>query len=143
MARSDHVVGEGERLESASRKRRFWVLAGLFVAGVPCGGYLGYQLARHDNDLSAPWNPAIALAITAVFLLAVLVGSLFLAKQLDEVERANQSKAAAFAGSIYVLAYPTWFFLWKGGFVPEPIHWVLFVVFWVALTAASIYYRYR
>jgi hypothetical protein len=33
--------------------------------------------------------------------------------------------------------------MWKGGFVPEPIHWALFVAFWVALVGAALYYRFR
>jgi uncharacterized membrane protein len=93
-------AGEGERMETARRRLKWWVYAGLFAAGFPTGGYLGYQLARHDFDVTAPWNPTIALIATAAFLLAMLVGSVLLSKQIDEVERANQSKAAAFAASV-------------------------------------------
>lgn len=143
MARFEGAAGEGERIETAKRRRKWWVFAGLFAAGFPTGGYLGYQLALHEYDLRAPWDPTISLVITTVFLLAMLVGSLILSRQLDEVERASQSRAAAFAGSVYVIVYPTWFFLWKGGFVPEPIHWVLFIAFWVALMLGALYYRFR
>jgi hypothetical protein len=144
MARIEaEPLGEGERVERAKRRRRLWLFAALFAAGFPCGVYLGYILAANDYDLAAPWNPTIALAITALFLLAMTVGSILLAKQIDEVERANQSKAAAVAGSVYVVLYPTWFFLWKGGFAPEPIHWALFIAFWLVLVGAALYYRFR
>lgn len=143
MARTEDSAGEGERIEGASRRRKWWLYAALFIAGVPCGAYLGHQLAASGNDLSAPWNPTISLIITAVFLIAVLGGSLILSRQIDEVERSNQMKAAAVAGSAYMVAYPTWFFLWKGGFVSEPIHWALFIAFWLVLVGTALYHRFR
>ena len=62
---------------------------------------------------------------------------------MDELERQNNYRAAAFAGTVYIVAYPVWFLLWKGGFVPEPIHWMLFGLFWAALCISYLYYRFR
>ena len=50
---------------------------------------------------------------------------------------------SALAGAGYMLAYPAWFLLWKGGVVAEPIHWVLFVGFWLLLAGGTIFYRFR
>lgn len=115
----------------------------LFAAGLPCGAYLGWSLAANDLDLSAPISPVAALAMIAVFLLANIAGWVSLSKVIDEVERQNSYKAAAFAGAAYLVGYPVWFLLWKGGFTGEPIHWLLFVLFWFSLASAAVYYRIR
>jgi hypothetical protein len=30
-----------------------------------------------------------------------------------------------------------------GGFVAEPVHWMLFVLFWLSLALAALWYRFR
>jgi hypothetical protein len=89
------------------------------------------------------WNPAVSLLLTAIFLLSVIGGSLVLHGNTDEVERQSQYKAVSIGAGAYILLYPSWFMLWKGGHVPEPNHGVVFLVFWLSLSAASIWYRFR
>jgi hypothetical protein len=62
---------------------------------------------------------------------------------MDEVERQRSYKAGSLAGATLIVVYPVWFLLWKGGFVVEPIHWVLFVLFWLGLAFGMIWYKYR
>jgi hypothetical protein len=135
--------GAGEELERVQRRRVFTVKGALFVVGLFSGAYVGYSVASQGFDFSAPWSPTACLVLAAVFLAAMAWGSFGLSKSIDEHERQNAYKAAAFAGSAYLVIYPVWFLLWKGGFVGEPIHWALFVLFWLALAGASIYYRFR
>ncbi len=137
------IPGVGEAAERLQQKRRRSVIAVLFVAGLCSGAYVGYTIASQDLDFSAPWSPLACLLIAAVYLLAMTWGSVALSKHMDEVERENSYKAASAAGAAYLIVYPVWFLLWKGGFVAEPIHWALFVMFWLVLAAASLYYRYR
>ena len=133
----------GEELERASRRRRFAIVGALFALGMGAGAYGGWKLAETRADLTQPWSPTIRHIIAGLYLAAMIFGSIALDKHLDEVERQVQYKAAAVAGGAYAVVYPTWFLLWKGGFVAEPIHWVLFILFWVALASSTLYYRNR
>ncbi|WP_331041222.1 hypothetical protein [Allosphingosinicella sp.] len=135
--------GAGEEMERAQRRRRGVIVGTLFVLGTITGAYGGWTMAETDFDLSQPWSPTICLILAGIYLAAMLFGSIALSKQMDEVERQVHYKAAGVAGGTYAVVYPTWFLLWKGGFVPEPIHWALFILFWVALAASTLYYRFR
>lgn len=136
--------GEGERREAARRRKRGLIIGALFIAG----GITGYYMGSTDGGAlfdgrPGTWPPAIALAIAAIYLIAVIGGSLLLNGVMDEVERQRSYKTVSFAGAVLILVYPTWFALWKGGFVGEPIHWVLFVLFWLCLALGSLFYRFR
>jgi hypothetical protein len=136
--------GEGERRDSARRRKRWVIVVALAVAGFVPGLYLG---KNHGAALaeggSALWSPTLSMALAGLYLAAVVGGGLLLRGVTDEVERQNGYKAASFAGMALMLVYPVWFLLWKGGFVHEPIHWVLFVIFWLSLVLASLWYRFR
>ena len=142
--RADAPRGEGERREAARRRKRWMIVAALALVGVVPGFYMGYQdgaaLARSEP---LAWPPAVAAALAGVYLLAVIGGGLLMSKVMDEVERQRGYKAVSFAGAALMVVYPTWFLLWKGGFVPEPVHWMLFVLFWLSLALASLWYRFR
>ncbi|HEX8225833.1 MAG TPA: hypothetical protein VF605_18655 [Allosphingosinicella sp.] len=136
-------LGEGERRERGARRTRFGVKAGLFAVGLFTGIYVGGNFVGSGFDFSAPWSPLAAAAIALVYLAAMGIGSLLLSRHIDELERDRGYKAAAAAGAAYVLVYPAWFALWKGGFVPEPVHWLLFLLFWLSLALATLWYRFR
>jgi hypothetical protein len=136
--------GEGERRDSARRRKRWLIIAALGVAGFVPGLYLGYDDgAALIESRSGVWPPALVVGLALLYLVAVVGGGLLLRGVTDEVERQNGYKAASFAGMALMLVYPIWFLLWRGGFVPEPIHWVLFVTFWLSLALASLWYRFR
>jgi len=130
-------------MERASRRRRSVIIGTLFVLGLVTGAYGGWTLAASDFDLSQPWSPAVCLVLAGLYLAAMLFGSIALSRNMDEVERQVHYRAAGAAGGAYAVVYPTWFLLWKGGFVGEPVHWAFFILFWVVLAASTIYYRYR
>ena len=142
--RAEAPRGEGERREASRRRRRGIVIGGLFVAGMITGAYMGYTdgAAMIENRASV-WSPTVAASLAALYLAAILGGSLLLNGVMDEVERQRSYKAVSFAGAVLILVYPIWFLLWKGGFVVEPIHWVIFVLFWLSLALASLWYRFR
>jgi len=140
---ADVPLGVGERRERSARRVRHGIKAALFVTGLAVGIYVGGALIGGDFDFAAPWPPAAALAIAAVYLVAMIAGGLLISRSLDELERSRTYRAAAAAGNVYLLVYPTWFALWKGGFVPEPVHWALFILFWLSLALATLWYRFR
>jgi hypothetical protein len=143
MAPYEAGLGEGERRERGARRTRFAVKAGLFATGLFTGLYVGGNFVGRGFDFSGPWSPLAAAVIAAVYLAAMGVGSLLMSRQMDELERFRGYKAAAAAAAAYVLVYPVWFALWKGGFVPEPVHWMLFLLFWLSLALATLWYRFR
>ena len=143
MAPTAMNIGDGERLQK-SRQRLAWSVKGaLFVVGMISGGYVGYYVASNDLDISAPWPPAIALAIAAAYLVALIVGSILLHRTIDEVERFRTYQAIAVAGTAYMVVYPLWFLLWKASVAAEPVHWILFLGFWALLIGSAFYYRVR
>jgi hypothetical protein len=135
--------GEGERAERTRRRKRYVVLAVLFAAGLFTGFYVGHTNPESMFDRESSWNPAVSLLLTAIFLIAIVGGSIALHGNTDELERQNQYKAVAISAGVYMLLYPSWFMLWKGGHVPEPHHGIVFVVFWLSLAGASLWYRFR
>jgi hypothetical protein len=143
MAPHEASIGEGERRERGARRARFGIKAALFAVGLFTGLYVGGNFVGDGFDFSGPWSPTAAAAIAVVYLAAMAVGSLLMSRHMDELERDRGYKAAAAAGAAYVLVYPVWFALWKGGFVPEPVHWMLFLLFWVTLALAALFYRFR
>lgn len=143
MAGPDLPKGEGERREAAMRRRRIFVIGALFAAGMVTGFYTGFKEGAALAAADGTWPPAMSLALTAVYLIALGGGSLLLNGVMDEHERLRTYKAASFASTLMVGIYPVWFLLWKGGFVVEPIHWVMYIIFMVGLGLAMLWYRFR
>ena len=136
--------GEGERRDAARRRQRWLIVAALAVVGVIPGFYMGYQDgAAMAQSRPAIWSPTVAAVMAGIYLVAVIGGGLLLSRVTDELERQRSYKSVSFAGAALMLVYPTWFLLWRGGFVPEPVHWMLFVLFWLSLALASLWYRFR
>jgi hypothetical protein len=135
--------GSGEALERAARRRKYAIVGGLAVAGFFPGFYLGYT--ENDELLRAgdTWPPELALVLATVYLVAVITGAVLLRRQTDEVALAQQYKATALAGSMFVLVYPLWYILWKGGLVIEPMHGVIYVLFLLTALGGMLYYRFR
>ena len=142
--RADAPHGEGERREAARRRKRWWIVAALFGIGFVPGLYVGFQHgAAAAESRPLVWSPTVAALLAGLYLVALAGGGFLMNSVMDEVERQRGYKAVSFAGVALMAVYPTWFLLWKGGFAPEPVHWMMFVMFWASLALASLFYRFR
>ena len=137
--------GAGEAQEQARRTRKTWIIGGTFVTGLVAGILVGFNegealfVGSDAND----WPPALAVGLALSYVLVVAVGGVALARQTDEFEQQRQYKAIAAAAFVYAMVYPLWFVLWMGQLVPEPMHGALFILFWLSLAAAFLFYRFR
>jgi len=136
-------LSDFERLERGRRQRKFAIVGALALAGGVGGGIVGAQQSDRLFDLAHPWPPLLCLALAALLLIAAAIGGLVLRRQADEVERLAKLKAAHAGASVYLVVYPIWFLLWKGGFLPEPMHVLLYAIVVVAILLASLFYRFR
>jgi hypothetical protein len=132
------AMGEGERAEAARKRRAAMLFALSMVLGVAM--IVGTTIFKQDHGRIAPgW----AIAFVGLYLLAVFASWRFACRVSDEVELRNNVGALAAGGTAYALIYPSWYFLWRGGLVPEPIHEALFVVAFLAMMIAYLWKRYR
>jgi len=143
MERAVAEPGSGEALERAARRKKIAIVGGLALAGFFPGFYLGYTENEQLLEVGDKWPPELALVLAAVYLVAVIGGAVLLRRQTDEVALARHYKATALAGSMFVLVYPLWYILWKGGFVIEPMHGVIYVLFLLTALGGMLYYRFR
>lgn len=133
----------GEQRERAKSRRKYTIIAVIFVVGM-ISGFLAARAEDWRNyDFSGPWAPEVALGILAAFLITVGVGTLFLRREMDDYEKMVNLKATAFAAGVVMIGYPVWFLLWKASLVIEPVHWVIFLAFYASLYPALLYYRFR
>ncbi len=136
--------GEGERHEEARRRKRWLIIAGFAAAGLIPGFYVGYQDgAALAESRAAIWSPALVAALIGLYLAAMVGGGLLLNRVADDFDRQVGYKTVSFAGTVLMVVYPIWYVLWRGDLAPEPIHWVLFLLFWLSLVLAGTFYRFR
>jgi hypothetical protein len=133
----------GEQLEQARRRRKAVIIGGLVVIGFAGGFITGFTEAKSLFSGERSWPPGLSIGLACAYLAAVIGGGMAISRQTDEFEQQTQYKAVAVAALAYLLVYPPWFLLWMADLAREPIHWVLFLIFWVALALASIFYRFR
>ncbi|HYD14374.1 MAG TPA: hypothetical protein VEC11_16130 [Allosphingosinicella sp.] len=136
-------AASGEVLERNRRRRKFWIIGTLFVAGFVGGFTAGFTQADDLLDPNHFWPPALAISLAAAFLVVVIVGAIFYGRHLDEFEKAAKQKSVVAAAGAYVLVYPVWLLLWKGGLVREPMHFVIFIGFVAVMGLAKLFHRVR
>lgn len=127
-------LGPGERAERAKR-RRFWLpLVLLALVGGVTGGIIGARegdaVAAGRGFLEGNIAPELAVTLTALFLISTAVGTYYMLRQIDEHTMREQLWFSSYGATAFVIAYPAWFLLWKGGLLPEPHHLALFLIFY-------------
>ena len=136
--------GTGEQLNRQRLRRKRIIIIGLIIVGFGSGFIVGVTEA--DSFFTAEgstWPAPLAIGLAVSYLAAVIGGGIAMGRHTDEFEMATQYKAVAAAAAGYMLIYPPWFVLWMADLVREPMHGILFLVFWVSLAFASLFYRFR
>jgi cation transport ATPase len=131
-------MGEGERAEATRKRRAAMLVAASMVVAVAM--VVGTAVFKQGHGRITPgW----AIAFVGLYLLAVFGSWRFACRVSDEVELRANVGALATGGTAYALVYPSWYFLWRGGLVPEPSHEALFVIAFLATMTAYLWKRFR
>lgn len=131
-----------ERTRLRNRKTIMLIVAGMLLGGV-IGGVAAFGTEGDFLASDAQWSPVAALVVAAAI---ALVGPplIYMAYgTADDFELANQARGFEVGAWTFFGAYPVWFALWKGGFVPEPSHEILFAGFFIATMAGYLWQRLR
>lgn len=145
-ATMDSEMVEGDwQVRARQRKRRIYIIVGiLFALGMISGFLVGY-FEDEDAGLMAAAiiPPYIAILSATVFVGAVTLGTWRLTQASDELERKINTGATVMAGNVLLIGYPAWFFLWKGGLVPQPDALGLFVAGIIASAVTYVWAKLR
>lgn len=134
--------GAGEARSRRRSQRATLVSVGLAIAGLGMGiAASRSQLGRTIGgaELSTGWAAAGVVA-----LLVVLGFSIWWMRHgIDEIERQKHLLGVAAGAYGYMVGYPIWFVLWKGGLAAEPDHQILFSAFFAISLAALAWQKVR
>lgn len=141
MGGTERGVGE---LAARSRGNRLLLILGLcaLVGFVP-GFFIGYTDAGSLFDESTDWPPWLAIGLPLLLFGTAIMGGLRARRLYDEHQKLILYKTVNFAAFGFYFSYPCWFFLWKGGFLPEPMHGALFGIFYLCFVIGYVYNRLK
>ena len=131
--------GLGERMGRV-RRRRWWLSLAVITAAAVVAGIVADTIALRGRDLMSTISPLALVVLVAAIVLAFAYGCWLMTRALDEVEL-NDNLWGGIAGLyVYMLGFPSWWLLWKGGVTGEPNDWVVYLV---SLSVASLVYGFR
>jgi hypothetical protein len=133
----------GEQRLMVRQRRIYAIKGGLFVVGLLTGMITGYVAGDQGFGEDARWPTELAVALAVTYVTTIVTGAYLLWGLTDELERGLQNKSFVLAGLVYIIAYPIWFTLWKGGLLPEPSHTLLFLAFYLSMACSYLFYRFR
>ena len=113
------------------------------AAGFAPGFFIGYTDADSLFDESTDWPAWLSIGMLVLLIGTAVISGLLAQRSYDEHQKMTLYKSISFAAAAYFLSYPAWFFLWKGDFLPEPMHGALFGIFYVGFILGFIYYRFK
>jgi hypothetical protein len=135
--------GPGEAAERGRLKRLALILGLCGLIGFVPGFFIGYTDHESLFDESTDWPAWLSIGMVVLLVGTSVIGGLRAQRHYDEHQRTIIYKTISFAAAAYFFSYPTWFFLWKGNFLPEPMHGALFGIFYFAFIIGYIYNRLR
>jgi hypothetical protein len=94
------------------------------------------------SDTPLPVAIAIALAIFWAVIMPVIAW-FWHTRAIDEQEANAYRDGGYYAAYAYLIGAPTWWFLWRGGLVPEPNGTTIFFLFAIIWTAVWFWKKYR
>ena len=141
-AMDERAPGSGEQIERHKRRRRWLALGLLALLGMAVGMVAG-RLDKETVSGMTQWPQAAAVGLAALYLLVMGGGQWLSDRSADELERHRNARSMVIGAYGYMSVYPVWYALWRGGFVPEPDHQLLFLIFVVSLLLGAILARFR
>ncbi len=139
---AEREIGPGERASRARSRRIMMTIGGLMLGGFVLG-LIGALVENEAPSGIGSFPPAFAIGAVLTYVLLIAGGSWRYFRSIDELERKNNYVGSIWGVNIYLTLYPSWYLLWKGGLVQEPVHEVLFVITVVATMAAYFWHKFR
>lgn len=141
-------IGPGEAA-TRRRKRRQLAYFGVALAlGAVIGSVMSASKQGSSSVFSADFadltiDPVFALALSAAWLIAMLVLPLWGFTKIDEHAR-DQNLVGFTGGCLAVLAgYPVWAMLYAGGFAPYPHAFGVFAIGFLGMAASFAFAKLR
>lgn len=126
------------------------ILVACAIAGAIVGGILAIDGNGAPADVSVtafsetPLPRAIAISLALFWGIAMPVTAWFWhTRAIDEQEAAAYRDGGYYAAYAYLIGAPLWWFLWRGGILPEPDGVVIFVSFSFLWCAVWYWKKYR
>jgi hypothetical protein len=120
------------------------------------GGAIGLLPAFYDTSVGnsdtgppllladSPMPPVIALMLIFFWTVIMPIIAWFWHKRvIDEQEASAYRDGGYYAAYAFLIGAPTWWMLWRGGFVPEPDGVAIFMLFALIWTAVWFWKKYR
>jgi hypothetical protein len=112
------------------------------VGGLAVAIVLG-SLGRAFADPAGTLAPLAAVAIAVGLVFLMVGGTWIYFRSVDELEWANNLAAGFWGFNAFMLAFPVWHILWKGGFVPRPDTTAIYLGAATIALAAYLWGRFR
>lgn len=137
-------TGRAEPEAESIRRSRNWIWAS-FALGALLGLALSAGIMGDDTAVfsNAPLPPALAIATMAWLSVVVPFISWRWYRNVDEHERQSYNFGALAALYFYTCLTPGWWLGWRGGFLPEPAHMLVFLATMFIWCAGWFWRRYR
>jgi hypothetical protein len=133
---------DGENFGSIAerqRRRRYWTLMGLALAAALVIGLAGRILGTPYGPIA----PAAAIGLAAALLLLTVVGNWVYFRSIDELEVASNLVGGLWGFYAFVVGWPLWHLLWRGGLAPQPEMLPLYVGAVAVSVAAFLWKRFQ
>lgn len=121
------------------RRRRYWTLMGLALVASVVIGLTGRILGTPYG----PIDPAAAIGLAAAILMLSVVGNWFYFRSIDELEVASNLVGGFWGFYAFMVGWPLWHILWRGGLAPKPEMLPLYVAAALVAVAGFLWKRFQ
>ena len=135
-------MSDGENFGAAAesrRRRRYWTLMALASAAALVIGFTGRLLGTPYGPIA----PAAAIGLAAALILLTVVGNWVYFRSIDELEVASNLVGGLWGFYAFMVGWPLWQILWRGGLAPEPEMLPLYVGAGAVAVAGFLWKRFQ